>query len=212
MINTKLNSVKHFSIILLRFTLFSLVIMHQLSILPQNESSLAYSQDDHQISSSTPSHKAIKEKKSHRKHKKNLDDSPSVIHKIVMYVPNRIFDVLDIARARVKVGPGFGAGVQLTKYGQVYLGSQVAVYAGLPGPRQHPTLPIPIGIETRSGVALSVVDATISTDVAGPMYSSSEIGLNLHLAFIGVDVTLDPVEVLDAITGLVMVDIRDDSL
>src|SRR5262245_47949768 len=37
------------------------------------------------------------------------------VHTLLFYIPNRIFDVFDIARAQARLGPGFGIGAQLTR-------------------------------------------------------------------------------------------------
>src|SRR5262245_39031928 len=36
-------------------------------------------------------------------------------HKLLWYIPNRISDVLDIVRARVRVGPGLEVGARVTE-------------------------------------------------------------------------------------------------
>lgn len=100
-----------------------------------------------------------------RKNRDREEDGHSLAHSVLFYLPNRIFDVLDIVRARVKVGPGFGAGVRVTDVGELYLGSYASVFAGLPGPRQQPAIPIPAGIESRGGVKVSVLDGTVGKGV-----------------------------------------------
>ena len=45
-----------------------------------------------------------------------------VITSIVCYIPNRVFDLMDIFRVRVRVGPGLSAGVRATKLLSGYAG------------------------------------------------------------------------------------------
>jgi len=139
------------------------------------------------------------------------DEQHSLVHTVLLYIPNRIFDVLDIVRARVKVGPGFGAGLRVTDAGELYLGAHTSVFAGLPGPRQEPALPIPVGIESRGGIKLSVLDGTVGMGF-DPDYSSSEVGTSLHLGLVGADLMVDPVEFADLLAGIFLIDVRDDDL
>ena len=135
----------------------------------------------------------------------------SAIWAILMYVPNRVFDIVDILRLRARVGPGFGIGARVTTAAEVYLGSYVSVWAGLPGPRMEPQLPIPLGLESYNGAALSLAKGTFSGGM-GPDYSPTECGASLHLLLIGLDLELDPIEVADFITGIIGIDIRKDDL
>lgn len=139
------------------------------------------------------------------------DSGHSALHQILFYIPNRVFDLLDPFRARVRVGPGAAVGVRATEAAAVYLGSYVSVFAGLPGPRQAPSVPLPAGLESLSGAQLSVADAT-SGGGMGPGYSMTECGLSLHALLIGLDLDLDPLEMLDFATGILGIDLRGDDL
>lgn len=139
------------------------------------------------------------------------DEDHSIGHKIFLYIPNRIFDLFDVFRVRARVGPGLAVGARVTKVTDVFLGSYASVYAGLPGPRMKPSIPMPVGLESHNGASVSVVDATVDGGV-GPNYSPSEIGLGLHLGIIGIDVGFDAYEIIDFATGLVGQDIRSDDL
>lgn len=134
-----------------------------------------------------------------------------VVHKIVLYIPNRVFDLVDIVRVRARVGPGVAAGARVTEAADLYLGSYASVFAGLPGPRMGREIPIPAGLETKSGVEASVADATVE-GTFGPGYSPTEVGLSLHPILVGADVGIDPVEILDFIVGIVNLDLRKDDL
>jgi len=138
-------------------------------------------------------------------------ESHSAIHKIALYIPNVILDLFDVVRLRVRVGPGIAADVRATKLASVFVGSYGSVYAGLPGPRNRRKPKLPIGLESRSGLQVSVVDGTADTNI-GPDYGPTEIGLGVHVLIIGVDVGVEPLELLDFVTGLVFIDLRDDDL
>jgi len=136
----------------------------------------------------------------------------STAHKILLYLPNRVFDVLDVVRARLRVGPGFAVGARVTKLTDVFLGSYASVFAGLPGPRPKPGIPWPVGVESRSGLAASVADATVTGDVADPAYSNAEVGMGFQLLLVGAEVGVDPLEIADFALGLMFVDLSGDDL
>jgi hypothetical protein len=137
--------------------------------------------------------------------------SHGVLHKVVMYIPNRVLDVLDIVRLRVRVGPGIAAGARATEVASAFVGAYDTVYVGLPGPRNRPEVKSPIGFESRTGVQASVLDATTSVG-PGPDYSTTEIGAGVQAAIIGVDVGIDPVEIADLLAGFFFLDLRNDDL
>lgn len=137
------------------------------------------------------------------------DDSPGFFHRLLMYVPNRVFDVFDIVRARVRLGPGLAVDARVTELADVYAGSYATVYAGLPGPRNRKLPRLPVGLETRTGVEASVVDATVEAGL-GPEYGPAEVGAGVQLALIGVDIGVEPVEILDLVAGFFFFDIKGD--
>jgi hypothetical protein len=151
-------------------------------------------------SEKTPTEKKSSEKQTH-----------SPIHKIAMFIPNVILDLCDVVRLRVRVGPGIAADVRATELASAFVGSYGSVYAGLPGPRNKRRPKLPIGLESRSGIQVSVADAT-AEGIIGPDYGPTEIGVGVHLLIVGLDVGLEPFELLDFVTGLVFIDLRDDDL
>ena len=139
------------------------------------------------------------------------EETHSIFHKLLWYLPNRVFDILDIVRLRVRVGPGVAVGIRATKLAQVYVGSYASIYAGLPGPRLRPFPKLPAGIETNSGATVSVVDATVGAGL-GPDYSPTEFGFGGQVALIGLDFGIDPYEIVDFAAGLLALDLRDDDI
>lgn len=137
--------------------------------------------------------------------------SHGIVHRLVMYVPNRILDVFDIVRLRVRVGPGLAAGVRATEVASAFVGSYDTVYVGLPGPRNRPLPKSPIGVESRSGVQVSLADAS-ETGGAGPDYGPAEFGAGAQALVVGLDVGIDPVEIVDLLTGFLFIDLRNDDL
>lgn len=128
-------------------------------------------------------------------------------HKLLFYLPNRVCDVFDVVRARVRVGPGFALGARVTKYGEISVHAYTSVFAGLHGPRTEPRIPWPVGIESRAGVA-AVAD--VSTETTAPTYGYGEVGLGFHAGIVGLDVGADPVELLDLALGFLFIDLTGD--
>lgn len=135
----------------------------------------------------------------------------SIAHQVLLYLPNRLLDVLDIVRVRVRVGPGVAASVRATKYVQAYLGAYGSVYGGLPGPRMRPMPRSPLGLEDSAGLKVSVFDATVDGGF-GPDYSPTEVGAGVQLAILGFDVGIDPWEIVDFVGGILTFDVREDDL
>lgn len=135
-------------------------------------------------------------------------DERSVFGHVLFYIPNRLLDLIDIVRLRVRVGPGFGFSVRATKAVQLNISSYATVYAGLPGPRQRRTPRMPIGLETYSGLALSLLELDIKP--FSPDYSPTEFGVGGQLMVVGVDAGIDPYEIIDFLAGLVFLDLQND--
>jgi hypothetical protein len=134
---------------------------------------------------------------------------PSLVHRIALYVPNRVFDVLDLVRLRARVGLGTAVGVRATEAADFFIGSYAAVYAGLPGPRGRRIPRLPVGLESLSGVEVSAADLS-SGFGAGPDYTATEFGLGFQAYLVGLDIGVDPMEAVDLVLGLLLLDLRDD--
>ena len=128
---------------------------------------------------------------------------------ILMYIPNRVLDLFDMVRARLRLGPGIAIGARATEYADVFVGTYATVYIGLPGPRGR-TLPrLPVGLESKSGAEVSIADVTLEAGL-GPDYGMTEIGFGFQLFLIGLDVGIDPFEIGDFAAGLLTFDPMDD--
>lgn len=138
------------------------------------------------------------------------DDSRGILTHLLLYIPNRVLDLLDIVRIRGRVGPGIGFGVRATKLAQANLASYACVYAGLPGPRMEAMPKLPVGLEVYTGLKFSIVE--VDGELFGPDYSPTEFGLGGQFLLIGADVGIDPYEILDFAAGLFFIDLRDDDI
>ena len=52
-------------------------------------------------------------------------------HRLLFYIPNRIFDIFDLARIRLRVGSGIAVDARVTKYGDLYAGGYSSLFVGL---------------------------------------------------------------------------------
>lgn len=172
-----------------------------------SESSAAIPEDKDAETSTAPQEQSSSESAVEAPEK----EGHGVGHAILLYIPNRILDVFDFARLRVRVGLGAAVGVRATRLLALSFGGYTSIYAGLPGPRLKPTIKWPIGIENYAGLEVSVVDASAQGGF-GPGYSSTEFEASVHALLVGLDIGVDPVEVLDLALGFLFIDIRGDDL
>ena len=144
---------------------------------------------------------------------KKVEQEPSrgIAHRLILWAPNRVLDVFDIMRVRIRFGLGVGLGVRATKYVAAYAGSYTTIYAGLPGPRCRRMPRSPVGLESYNGVKASVADLTVDGGI-GPDYSSTEFGAGFQLILFGIDIGVDPFEVIDFTGGILLWDPRQDDL
>ena len=139
------------------------------------------------------------------------DGGHGFVHGVLLYIPNRIFDLFDIVRLRLRIGPGFAADVRATELADAFIGFYSSIFVGIPGPRGAPFANWPIGFENRAGAELSVIDAS-SGGTSGPHYGKVEFGVGVHLALVGIDIGVDPWEAVDFVTGILTIDLVGDDL
>jgi hypothetical protein len=131
-------------------------------------------------------------------------------HPVLMYIPNRIFDLLDLVRFRVRVGPGLTVQARATDAVDVVLGAHATIFAGVPGPRGRPRINLPVGVEAFAGAEVSVVGDKTETGWSKPYYGPLEVGAGFQAAILGLDVGVDPLEFLDLAAGILFLDLLDD--
>jgi hypothetical protein len=133
-----------------------------------------------------------------------------VVHTILLYIPNRIFDILDMVRLRLRVGPGFAFDARATEVADLFIGAYTSFFVGIPGPRGEPEINWPFGIESLAGIEASVADASTGAGT-GPGYGAFEFGVGAQFVLLGFDVGIDPWEIVDFVLGIVTIDpVHDD--
>ncbi len=142
----------------------------------------------------------------------DVDEDHSVGEAILLYVPNRLLDVFDVVRARVRFGPGAAVDVRVTRIVSLFVGRYQTYYVGLPGPRNRPEIKWPIGSESWEGFGVAEAEDSVDRVWDGPDYGPGEIGVGLQVLLVGADVGVDPIEAIDLVLGLLTIDIRGDDL
>ena len=126
----------------------------------------------------------------------------SLTHKVLLYIPNRIVDLLDIFRLDLGAGPAVGGVVRVTKFAQAGMRNMLplSVRVGLAGRR------LPVFVESSNEIGVSPAFAQ-SKD---RNVSAGELGLGIDLGIIGAygGVCLD--EAGDFLAGIVGFDPKDD--
>jgi hypothetical protein len=123
---------------------------------------------------------------------------------VLLWVPNRVLDLIDVFRLDVGVGPSFGAVVRVTKYGQIGY-RQMAPASLRVGDfgRQMPAL-----IETSNefGVGPAYVDS------ADRKVCDGEIGLGADVLVAGAYGGVCVDEFADFVAGIFFIDLKDDDI
>ncbi len=123
---------------------------------------------------------------------------------ILLWIPNRVLDLIDVFRVDVGVGPSFGAVVRVTKYGEV-------------GYRQMAPASLRVG---DFGRQMPFLLETSNEFGVGPAYVNSadrhvcpgEIGLGAYLLVAGAYGGVCVDEFADFIAGIFFIDLKDDDI
>lgn len=123
---------------------------------------------------------------------------------VLLYIPNRILDLIDVFRVDVGVGASVGAIVRVTEYAQVGYRQMapVSLRVGDFG-RQFPVL-----VETSNEIGVSpAFKQSADRDVC-----KAEVGLGGDLLIVGAygGICLD--ELADFVGGLFLIDFKDDDM
>jgi hypothetical protein len=140
-----------------------------------------------------------------------VDERHGVGHALLFYIPNRISDLFDVVRARLRVGPGLAFQVRATELLDLNMGGYGAVFIGIPGPRRQRVFNWPVGLESQAGIEFSVLDGT-TTSKDAPHYGAVEVGLGFQAVIVGIDLGVDVWEAVDFVTGLIFIDPVEDDL
>jgi hypothetical protein len=127
----------------------------------------------------------------------------------IRYVPNRVFDALDLVRLRARVGPGRGATLRAGDRLEMLRGDYRTVFAGLPGPRRDRLPRLPVGLDVRHPYDPDAPDRT-PRGWGDPGYGRGELTAGFQLGFLGLELGVDVRQIFDFGFGLIGLDPSDD--
>lgn len=124
--------------------------------------------------------------------------------KILLYLPNRILDLLEVVRLGVHVGPGIGLDLRITKLVQLAADTSANV-----------------GVAWQGRDKLPLVGQIYHTTAIGPVrvgagvglrykHTLSEISITANIGLAGLFVAYDSVELLDFLFGWTTYDLKKD--
>lgn len=131
------------------------------------------------------------------------DGSP-IWAQVLLWLPNRVLDLIDVFRFDVGVGPSFGAVVRVTKYGQV--GFREVMPASIRVGDFGRQMPFLLETSNEFGVGPAYVDS------ADRKVCDGEIGLGADALVAGAYAGVCVDEFADFVAGIFFIDLKDDDL
>lgn len=132
------------------------------------------------------------------------EEEQSPLATVLLYLPNRIFDLFDMVRAGVNVGPGLGLDVRATKWAKVQLISDTSVGVGFQSLRH-----MPVCARSQMKLGLAFI-STPSMDLLNWYYGDYDLRVELYLLLVGAHVAVDLGEIVDFVGGLFLWDPMED--
>jgi len=132
------------------------------------------------------------------------EEEQSTLATVLLYIPNRIFDLFDMVRAGVNVGPGLGLDVRATKWAKVQLISDTSVGVGFQSLRH-----LPVCARSQMKLGLAFI-STPSMDLLNWYYGDYDVRVELYLLLVGAHVAVDMGEIVDFLGGLFLWDPMED--
>lgn len=126
------------------------------------------------------------------------------VRKVLLYLPNRLLDLIDIFKVDVGVGPSFGAVVRVTKYVQAGARavSPISVRVGLRGRK------LPAFIETSSEIGISPAFRQSHDREVG----AGELGAGIDFIALGLYAGVDVLAIGDFFGGIFGFDPSEDDV
>jgi hypothetical protein len=165
--------------------------------------SARYAPQDKPPTSEQAGAEPAKETKTEKPAEPDEEGGHGVLWAVLMYIPNRVIDIFDVARFGVDVGPGIGIDGEATDALQARAIAQTSVGAGFQSFRHMP-------IQTGTQSALGVGPVSSDMQLGGWHRSPTDFRLGAHAVLVGAHAAIDPVEIADFVLGFLFIDIRDD--
>lgn len=135
---------------------------------------------------------------------RDSQEEESTASKVLLWIPNRILDLLDVVKLDVGVGPMVGGVVRVTKYGQVgFRGvAPATLRVGAMGRRA----PVLIERANEMGIGPAFLESPDRIICPG------EIGIGLDFIAVGAYGGVCVDELVDFFAGIFTFDLKDDDL
>ncbi len=134
---------------------------------------------------------------------RKADEGRGFVAGTLLYLPNRVVDLFDIAKVGVDVGPGIGVDVQATSVLQARAMWNLSVGVGFQGLRH-----VPFQVGTVAALGVGPIGGV--GDVGSWSRSDTGIRVGLHVLIVGAHAEVDPYEILDFALGFLTIDIAGD--
>ena len=121
---------------------------------------------------------------------------------ILLYLPNRLFDLAEIVRFGVNVGPGIGIDAEATGALRAAVMTRGSVGVGYQGLRRFP---VSLGVDTY--IAVGPFDPGLRM---GWYRSEYDLRVEPHLVLIGFHAAIDLLAIGDFFAGWLMYDLEED--
>lgn len=128
-----------------------------------------------------------------------------VLTTVLLYIPNRLIDILDIVHVGYGVGPGFGLDIHLTRYAR--LDAVAGVDVGIAWLGRH-TDPFQYAAYARAGASVAQVPEPPHENMW--RFPQWDIGIYAHALLDQAYVAVAPDEILDFFAGLITLDLKHD--
>ncbi len=131
-------------------------------------------------------------------------DVGSVLGTILLYLPNRVFDLVEIVRVGANVGPGIGVDAEVTQWVRAGTMSRTTVGLGYQGLRR-----MPLSASSENYIALGPLAADAT---AGPSWyrGPGDVRAEVHALLVGVHAAVDVWGIFDFVVGLAGFDPEED--
>ena len=152
----------------------------------------------------TASHEHVSPKEPWRDFEIIEEEEPSTLRQALLWLPNRFLDLIDVVKIDVGAGPSAGGVIRATSYVQAGYRemSPLSVRVGTMGRRA----PVMLERSNEFGIGPGYMESSDRKVCPG------EFGAGLDLFIAGAYAGICVDELADFLTGLVLIDLKDDDL
>lgn len=128
----------------------------------------------------------------------------SALHVVLLYLPNRVLDLFDIARIGIEAGPGIGIDLRASHAAMLGVMTRTSAGVGLQTLRH-----LPLKLDTQAYLATGPAQLGASPGISW-YHDFWDLRAELHLLLLGAHVAVNPMEIADFFAGLLTLDPKGD--